>query len=93
MLIPVLLSASRDGVDSSTTRGQPCLARIGDHSYDKASKLRLASVETKYGEFAFTLGPPGPSRTAHTAEPHTMQLLHRQCCRSLQLLVVSRQER
>lgn len=32
---------------------------------------------------SLTLEPAGPSRTAQTAVPHTMQLLHRQFCRSL----------
>lgn len=30
-----------------------------------------------------TFGPKGPSRTAQTAVPQTMQLLHLQFCRSL----------
>lgn len=83
LLIPVL-RASRGGGEVVTILERPCLARIRDRSCDIMSAKR--SVDARRIDECLTLGPAGPSRTAHTAEPQTIQLLHRQFDRSLHLL-------
>lgn len=46
-------------------------------------ELSVSLIREHRAEIQHTLGPSGPSRTAHTAVPQTMQLLHLQLCRSL----------
>lgn len=48
-----------------------------------AEGLKLLAKLNGKVDIILTLGPAGPSRTAQTAVPQTMQLLHRQLWRSL----------
>lgn len=71
--------AYRDGVDLWTTRGPPCLVRTIDHSCGRESvAVKSAWIQLEMWHIDLTLGPAGPSRTAQTAVPQTIQLVHLQ---------------
>ena len=50
---------------------------------EEAGREEEESCDEGEGERERTLAPLGPSRTAHTFEPHTEQCAHRHECRSL----------